>query len=62
MNVSKVTNIEAQTDENKASIDALDKSILERLNYKAHVIVEGVKGEPGDWGEHTFDRDPYLQG
>ena len=61
MNVSRVTNIESRTYENKASIAALDKEIQERLNDEAHVIVEGGKGEPEDWSEHTFDRDPDFQ-
>ena len=61
MAVSRVTNIEAQTDENKARITALDKAIQERHNDKSHVIVEGGKGDPKDWREHTFDRKPDVQ-
>ena len=59
--VFRVTNIEAQTDENKSSITALDKAIQEFLNDKAHIIVEGGKGEPRDWSEHPFDKDPGFQ-
>ena len=58
---SRVTNIEAQTDKNKARITALDKAIQERLNDEAHVIVEGGKGNPKDWSEHPFDRDSDFQ-
>ena len=54
-----VTNIEAQTDENKAKITALDKAIQERLNDKAHVIVEGNKGEPKD-GLNTLLRETVI--
>ena len=60
-NVYRVSNIEAQTDENKTSITALDKTIQELLNDKSHVIVEGDKGKPKDWSEHPFDRDPDFQ-
>ena len=42
--VSRVTNLKSQTDENKARIAAFYKAIQERLNKKAQVIVEGVKG------------------
>ena len=59
--VSKVTNIEYETDENKARITALDKAIQESLNDEAHVIAEGGKGEPKDWSEHPFDRDTNLR-
>ena len=59
--VSRVTNIEAQTNENEARTTTLDKAIKEWLNDEAHVIVEGGKGEPKDWSEHTFDRDPGFQ-
>ena len=59
--VSRVTNLEAQTDKNKARITELDKAIKERLNDKAHVVVERGKGEPKDWSEHPFDRDPDFQ-
>ena len=41
--ISRVTNIEAQTDENKARIIALDKAIQEHLNGEAHAVVEGVR-------------------
>ena len=58
--VSRVTNLKAQTDENKARITALDKAIQERLNDEAHVIVEGGKGKPKDWSEYLFERDPYF--
>ena len=59
--VSRVANIEAQTDENKFSITALDKAIQERLNDKEHVIVEGNKGKSKDWSDHTFDFNPDFQ-
>ena len=59
--VSRDTNIEAQTDENKSSITALDKAIQEYLNDKNHVIVERGKGEPRDWSEHPFDSVPGFQ-
>ena len=54
--VSRVANIEDQTDEKKERITALDKVIQERLNYESHVVVKGG-GEPKDWSEHPFDRD-----
>ena len=56
--VSRCTNLEAQTEKNKARITALDKAIQERINDEAHVIVEGGKGKTKDWSEHTFDIDP----
>ena len=59
--ISRVTNLEAHTDENKARITALDRAIQERLNDKSHVIVEGGKGKPKDWSEHPFDSDPDFQ-
>ena len=43
MTVSRVTNLEAQDNENKERITALDKAIQERLKEKSHVIVEGVR-------------------
>ena len=43
-NVSRVTDIEVQTDENKARITALDKAIQERFNDEYHLIVKGGKG------------------
>ena len=39
----------------------MDKSIQERLNDEAHFIVEGGKGEPDIWSEHTFNRNPGFQ-
>ena len=59
--VSRVTNLEAQTDNKKARITTLDKAIQERLNEEDRVIVEGGKGEPKDWSEHSFDRGPDYQ-
>ena len=59
--VSRVTNLEAQPDENKSRIAALDKTIQERLNNESHIIVEGGKGESKDWSEYTFDRNPDFQ-
>ena len=47
--VSRVTNIEAQNDDNKARISLFDKAIQECLNEEACIIVEGGKGEPNDW-------------
>ena len=49
MTVSRVTNLEAQDNENKERITALDKAIQERLKDKSHVIVEGGKGKQKDW-------------
>ena len=59
--VSKVTNLEAQTDGNKAKITALDKAIQEQLNDEAHIIIEGGKGNPKDWSEHPFDQELDFQ-
>ena len=59
--VSRVTNIEDQTDKNNTRIAALDKVIQERINDKDRVIVEGGKGEPKYCSEHTFYRDPDFQ-
>ena len=59
--VYRVTNLEAQNDENKARIDELDKMTQERLNNKAHIIIEGGKGKPRDWSEHPFDCRPDFQ-
>ena len=59
--VSRITNIEAQTNENKARISAFDKSIQERLNDKAHIIVEGGKVKKKDCSDHPFDHNPYFQ-
>ena len=58
--VSRVTNLESQTHENKAIITALDKETQERLNDEAHIIVEGSKGEQKDWSEHPFDSNPNF--
>ena len=44
MTVSRFTNLEAQTDDNKARIIALDKAIKERFNDEAYVIVEEGTG------------------
>ena len=60
-NVSRVTNMEAQNDENKARISAVEKAIQEHVNGEAHVIVEGGKGNPKDWSEHPFDHDPDFR-
>ena len=59
--VSRVTNIEDQTDKNNTRIAALDKVIQERINDKDRVIVEGGKGEPKYCSEHPFYRDPDFQ-
>ena len=61
MNVSKVTNIRSQTDENKSSIAALYQAIQECLNNDVRIIVEGSKGKPKFWIEHPFDWDPDFQ-
>ena len=61
MTVSRITNPEAQNDKKKARITALDKSIQERLNDKAHVIVERGKGDPKFWIEHPFDHNPDFR-
>ena len=61
MNVSKVTNIRSQTDENKSSIAALYQAIQECLNNDVHIVVEGSKGKPKFWIEHPFDWDPDFQ-
>ena len=58
---SRVTNLEAQTDKNKARITALDKAIQKCLIDKAHIIIEEVKGDPKDWSEQHFDRYPDFQ-
>ena len=60
-NVSRVTDIEVQTDENKARITALDKAIQERFNDEDHLIVKGGKGQPKDWSEQPFYRDSNFQ-
>ena len=57
----RFTNIQSQTDENKARITALYKAIKELLNDEYHVIVQGGKGKPKDWSEYPFDSDPYFQ-
>ena len=57
----RITNLEAQTDKNKARITVLDKAIHERLNDKSHAIVEGGKGEPKNWSEHPIERYPGFQ-
>ena len=59
--VSRVINIEAQTNDNKARFDSFDKETQERLNDKSHIIVEKGKGKPKDWSEHPFDCDPDFQ-
>ena len=59
--VSWVTNIESQTNENKARIAALDKAIQEFLNDEAHIIVEGGMGEPKDWSGYPFDSKTDFQ-
>ena len=48
MTVSRVIHLEAQIDENKARIIALDKAIQELLNDESHVIVDRGKGDPKD--------------
>ena len=59
--IFRVTNLEDQTDENKASITALDKAFLDCLNNKYHVIFQGGKGEPKDLSEHPLYRDRDFQ-
>ena len=61
MTAPRVTTIEAQTGKNKKRTTPLDKAIQECVNDKAHVIVEGGKGDPKDWSEHPFDIDPDFQ-
>ena len=39
----------------------MEKAIQEHVNGEAHVIVEGGKGNPKDWSEHTFDHDPDFR-
>ena len=60
-NVSRVTDIEVQTDENKARITALDKAIQEGFNDEDHLIVKGGKVQPKDWSEQPFYRDSNFQ-
>ena len=40
--VSRDTNLEYQTDKNKARITALDKAIQGSINNEAHVMLRGV--------------------
>ena len=56
--VSRVTNLRAQTDDNKVSFAAFDKAIEERHNNEDHAIVEGGKFKPKDWIEHPINCDP----
>ena len=39
----------------------MDKAIHKCVTDKAHVIVEGDKGDTKDWSEHPFDIDPDFQ-
>ena len=59
--VSRVTNIEVKTDENKARVTALDKKIQKSLNDEAHFIVQGGNNEPDYWIVHPFYIDPDFQ-
>ena len=61
MTVYRVTNIESQSDDNEARITTFDKENQEHLNAEYHFIVEGDKGNPKDWSEHPFDRNPDFQ-
>ena len=60
--ISRVTNLEDQTDENKSRITVLDKAIQVRLNDKGHVIVEGGKGKPNELEWTPFWQRPMLSG
>ena len=58
MTVSRVTNIEAQTDKNTARATAFCKVLQKHLNANAHVMVERGKGEPKDFSGNHFNRYP----
>ena len=55
--VSRVTNLEMQIDSTKSRLQEFDTAITDRLNDKAHIIIEGGKSQPNDWSDHPFDED-----
>ena len=55
--VSRVTNLETQVDSTKSRLQEFDTAITDRLNDKAHIIIEGGKSQPYDWSNHPFDKD-----
>ena len=55
--VSRVTNLEMQIDSTKSCLQEFDTPITDRLNDKAHIIIEGGKSQPYDWSDHPFDKD-----
>ena len=59
--VSRIINLDTQTDDNKESIAAFYKSIQEGLKDKAHIIVEISKGKTKDWCEHPLNSNPDFQ-
>ena len=55
--VSRVTNLEMQIHSTKSRLQEFDTAITDRLNDKAHIIIEGGKSQPYDWSDHPFDED-----
>ena len=55
--VSRVTNLEMQIDSTKSRLQQFDTDITDRLNDKAHIIIQGGKSQPYDWSDHPFDED-----
>ena len=55
--VSRVTNLEMQIDSTMSRLQEYDTAITNRLNDKAHIIIEGGKSQPYDWFDHPFDKD-----
>ena len=55
--VSRVTNLEMQIDSTKSRPQEFNTAITDRLNNKAHIIIEGGKSQPYDWSDHPFAED-----
>ena len=55
--VSQVNNLEMQLDSTKSHLQEFNTAIIDRLNDKAHIIIEGGEVSTYDWSDHPFDED-----
>ncbi len=58
--VQRVTNLEKETDETKASIKEFDAEISRRFKEEEDLTYDGAKPNPEDWSEY-LEHDPDFQ-
>ena len=58
--VQRITNLEKETDEVRASINEFDVEISRRFKEEEDLTYDGAKPNPEDWSEY-FENDPDFQ-